>query len=152
MTESSTPSHRAVGCVCGCVGVGGWVGGVKGCVYVCVCVFFVIIKFVNVMYVPTDGEFIAGSRNGYQGQVYLCPPENFYSENRSVSTGLVLLYLHDSWRTINLKSQTDTSDLLDSLCQQLGFSGVVTNSGTSRRASQYSFDYCYNSAATSPHP
>lgn len=96
-------------------------------------------------------EVQASPGNGYHGQVHLCPPEDFYSLNQSVSTGLVMLYLHDSWRTINLKTQSDTSDLIDSLCRQLGFTGAVANSGIARRASPYSFDYCYQVEKTKPY-
>ena len=105
------------------------------------------------MFLPTADEYVADEDSGgYPGQVYLCPPDGFRSLNRSVSTGLVLVYLHDSWRTINLKARTDSSDLQSSICRQLGFTGAVPNSGTSKRASQYSLDYCYNSSSTSPYP
>ena len=99
----------------------------------------------------TAEEVLAAKiRSGYQyqGQVYLCPPKYFYSLNQSVSTGLVMLYFQDAWRTINLKKQSDTSDLLNSLCQQLGFTGAIPNSGIARSASPYSFDYCYEEAET----
>ena len=91
----------------------------------------------------TANEVLA-EPHGYIGQVYLCPPDSFYSLNRSVSMGLVMLYLHDAWRTINLKPQGHISDLMDSLCRQLGFSRAVTNSGTARSGSRYSFEYCYH--------
>ena len=62
-----------------------------------------------------------------------------------------MLYFQDAWRTINLKSQSDTSDLLDSLCRQLGFTGAVPNTGTSQHTSPYSFDYCYDPGRTKPY-
>ena len=98
-----------------------------------------------------DTVLAESGSEGYPGQVYLCPPEGFYSLNQSVSMGLVVLYFPDSWRTINLKTQSDTSDLLDSLCRQLGFTRAVTNSGVARRASPYSFDYCYDVDRTMPY-
>ena len=81
----------------------------------------------------------------YNGQVYLCPPKDFEKQNRSTSTGLVLVYLHHSWGTISGAKQLGSQER-DTLCRQLGF--TRSNFGG---ASDYDYDHCYlHDGTTSP--
>ena len=83
----------------------------------------------------------------YEGQVYLCPPNNFPAGSCSVSTGLVQVYLHKTWRGIN---QRDTNYRLgtheaDSICRQLGYTSAIENSAVVVHATKQDYSHCYSS-------
>ena len=81
---------------------------------------------------------------GYDGEVYLCPPNNFPSRY-SVSTGLVRLSLHRQWRGINQNSPKPLgSREADSICRQLGYTGAVPNSAvTAKATSNPYYSHCF---------
>jgi hypothetical protein len=85
------------------------------------------------------------SEDPFDGQVRLCPPKQF-PKNQSVSTGLVLIYLHKDWRGINQPKDSAYplgSHEADSICRQLGYTGAVVNSAKPWNATLDDYSSCY---------
>ena len=83
----------------------------------------------------------------YEGQVYLCSPNNFPVGSCSVSTGLVQVYTHNTWRGINQRDSDHRlgTRVADSICRQLGYTSAIENSAVVVQATKQDFSHCYSS-------
>ena len=82
----------------------------------------------------------------YDGQIYLCPHDNFPTGRCSVSTGLVQLHLYDQLRGINQKVNVSPrldSYVADSICRQLGYTNAVLIGAVTLKATKQSYSHCY---------
>ena len=91
----------------------------------------------------------------YVGQVRLCSPNGFPDGVKSVSMGLVQIYLYGAWGGIN---QYNSSHPLgsytgDSICRQLGYTNAVAGSAMTQMSASsilsnstnvVSFNKCYH--------
>lgn len=82
----------------------------------------------------------------YDGQVYLCPPDEteFDSRNASISFGLIGIFLNGEWRGLNqpVGNTVLRKNAGDALCRQLGYTDAISTSAiTSNAAKQFNFTF-----------
>ena len=82
----------------------------------------------------------------YDGQVYLCPPDETErdSRNTSVSVGLIGIFLKGEWRGLNqpVGHTALRKNAGDAICRQLGYTDAISTSIiTSKAAKQFNFTF-----------
>lgn len=85
------------------------------------------------------------TKSPYEGQVNLCPPQNFPIYNCTVSTGLVLINMYGQWRGLNQNSSYPRlgSHEANSICRQLGYTHAVVNSAIAMNSTGETYSHCY---------
>ena len=95
-------------------------------------------------FVPIDCLYTENSTSQkYDGQLKLCHSDDFPVGRRSVSTGLVQIYLNKQLRGINQKTQRLQSHVADSICRQLGYTNAVLNSPVIVSITKQNYTNCY---------